>query len=387
MAIRVVTSASAVRQGFNLWRAARTILGWVLTLGGLLVAVPSFGLIVAVALMPRNSSGGKLGTVLLYLGVGAAAVLIGRRLIRGRRRLILFLRRFGFKGSSRALSFAVRTAVGRRFRVVTLDDAELAPWGTRRWVRWLLAAASLVSVILLALIVWEFARWITGGALGNFFSGVFENARSAAAGRGENAFGAVVAGLVSAFILSLIVGLITLTLIVIIFAFVGTSAAVSVSSCLGVIKAELAKRATIRRLDELRRVTALITKKARRIFAPRLVVLSSAGSVWRETVKGLAGVADILLIDVSVPSDNLLWEISTLKADHGRRWILIGESERIAEIVKNAGPKAAGAAMRLVDLLDGEEVLTYATGSRKTLRQFAKALRTTCESTSARAVA
>lgn len=42
------------------------------------------------------------------------------------------------------------------------------------------------------------------------------------------------------------------------------------------------------------------------------LVLSAAGSVWCETVRKLAGYADILIIDVTVPSDNLLWEISIL---------------------------------------------------------------------------
>lgn len=60
--------------------------------------------------------------------------------------------------------------------------------------------------------------------------------------------------------------------------------------------------------------------------------------------------------------------------DYDSRWILIGESECIAELVKQTGVPGGTNAKRLAGLLDGEKVLTYATGSRKTLRQFARAL-------------
>jgi len=64
------------------------------------------------------------------------------------------------------LIFAVGTAVGRRFRAVTLDDAELAPVGSRRWVRWLLGATTLLGVLVVISVITAFMNWFTGNALG-----------------------------------------------------------------------------------------------------------------------------------------------------------------------------------------------------------------------------
>jgi hypothetical protein len=58
---------------------------------------------------------------------------------------------------------------------------------------------------------------------------------------------------------------------------------------------------------------------------------------------------------------------------------LIVESDSVADLTDGAESKDA--TRRLIDLLDGEEVLAYETGSRAALRQFAKALRSRCETT------
>jgi len=49
--------------------------------------------------------------------------------------------------------FAGGTADGRRFRAVTLDDADLAPVGSRRWVRWLLGATTLLGVLVVISVI------------------------------------------------------------------------------------------------------------------------------------------------------------------------------------------------------------------------------------------
>jgi len=358
------------------------LLGWILVLGGLLVAVPMFGLIV-VSLTVSRSSDNALGRIVLFAVVGTAAVIAGRRLVRGKRRLVLFLRRFGFTGSSRAVSFSVGTAVGRRFRAVTLDDNQLAPVAARRWVRWLLAAASVASAILLVLIVREVGRWLVGDALGGVFQKAFTSTQSSAIQQGGNAIGAFIAGLFGAVIMSMIVGLLVLSLFTVFFAVVGSSLAVSATSWIGVMLSELAKRPTVRASGEVKRAAVRVAKRAHGIFAPRLVVLRSATGVWRDMVKQLAGVADILLIDVSVPSANLIWEISTLKADYGGRWILIGESDSVAGLAGGLAAAAGGDAGRLASLLDGQEILAYEADSPKALRRFARALRASCESIAA----
>jgi hypothetical protein len=381
MSVRVITTVDAVRYRHGFARVAGALAGWILVLAGLLVAVPMFGLIV-VSLTVGSSADNDFGSLLLYAALGTAAVIGGRRLVRGKRRLILFLRRFGFTGSSRAVSFSVGTAAGRRFRAVTLDDNQLAPVAARWWVRWLLALASLASAVLLVFIVRDAAEWLAGDALGEVFRSTFTGTRSSALEQGENPVGAFIGGLVVAIIISMVAGILALGVLILLFAVIGSSLAVSATSWIGVIRSELGKRPTVREPRAVERAALRVAKRARGIFAPRLVVLRAAGAVWRDTVKRLAGVADIVLIDVSVPSDNLLWEISTLKPDCGNRWILTCETGRVADLANGAG--TAGQARQLAHLLDGQDVLAYDTDSRKSLRQFARALRASCERIAAR---
>jgi hypothetical protein len=266
---------------------------------------------------------------------------------------------------------------------VTLDDAELAPVGSHRWVRWLLAATSVVGVLVLISIITAAMNWLTGDAVRDVFKNTFESTQRTAVQRGDNSIGAFIAAIIGATVVSFIVGMIALSVLTLFFAVVGSSAVLSASSWLGVIAAEFTKRTTVGRQGEIDRAVSKVARRARGIFAPRLVVLRSATDVWRETVRRLAGVADILLIDVSVPSDNLLWEIGVLKAEH-ERWILIAQSDRMAELMKVPVGAYMEPSSKLADLLDGEEVLTYDTTSRKTLRQFTQALRAKCENVARR---
>src|SRR6476469_5314031 len=63
------------------------------------------------------------------LVVAIAGLKYGRRLIRGHRSSVLFLRRFGFDGSMRVVTYAVANSIGVNWRLVTLDDEEIAPVG------------------------------------------------------------------------------------------------------------------------------------------------------------------------------------------------------------------------------------------------------------------
>ncbi|HUF67148.1 MAG TPA: hypothetical protein VMM79_00755 [Longimicrobiales bacterium] len=378
MGIRVVDSASVGRRRIGIGRLALALLGWVLVLVGLLVAVPLFGLIVTVILV-GDSSAAELGWPSFWACIGGAAVIAGRRIVRGKRRMILFLRRFGFTGSSRALSFAVGTAVGRRFRAVTLDDMQLSPVGGRRSTGLLWAIVSVAGMVLLVLVVRGIVGWLGGDQIADVFDSAFESTRSSAAQGGANAFGAIVGGLIGAVFITLIIGIVALSLLTVMLAVIGSTVAVSTSSWLGVLRAEMARRTYVRDSDEIERAAGSVAGRARGIFAPRLVVVSSASSVWRDVVVRLAAASDIILIDVSVPSANLLWEVSTLGLEHGHRRILIVESDSVADLTD--GAESNDATRRLIDLLDGEEVLAYGTGSRAELRQFAKALRSRCETT------
>ena len=113
-------------------------------------------------------------------------------------------------------------------------------------------------------------------------------------------------------------------------------------------------------------------------------VLRVASSVWQQTVSRMASVASVPLIDVSEPTENVLWEIDALTARFGSRCVVIGHHDRVSRLAAppGSGPSAGSLDERLARLLDGREVLAYTT-DRRGMRRFARALRGTLLSRSA----
>ena len=65
----------------------------------------------------------------ISMAIVAAALNSGLWFVRRDRGMALFLRRFRYDDATRAISFAVSTKIGSRWRLVTLDDTEIAPIG------------------------------------------------------------------------------------------------------------------------------------------------------------------------------------------------------------------------------------------------------------------
>jgi hypothetical protein len=113
-------------------------------------------------------------------------------------------------------------------------------------------------------------------------------------------------------------------------------------------------------------VARQLAAESRKIFAPRLVVLRVASEVWQPTVMRLASAGSLTIIDVSDPTENLLWEIQSLTDRPGSRSVFVGQSNRVAGLTgspTNAQPPGS-LAERLLNLLEGREVLAYVTGRR-----------------------
>jgi len=115
---------------------------------------------------------------------------------------------------------------------------------------------------------------------------------------------------------------------------------------------------------------------SRRVFSPRLLVLRVDASIWQQTVNGVASVADVPLIDISEPTDNVLWEIEQLTARFGPRCVFVGEYPRVVHLGTPA-PTDPGA-QQVQRLLDGRTILAYTTDVAGT-RRFTRALRATLE--------
>jgi len=92
-------------------------------------------------------------------------------------------------------------------------------------------------------------------------------------------------------------------------------------------------------------------------------------------VRHLAAISEVTLVDVSDPTESLLWELQELAARFGSRWLLVGRYDQVRHLAdpRNVFPPGSVVA-RLADLLDGHEILAYTT-DRRGQRRFARALR------------
>jgi hypothetical protein len=367
------------------WRPIARFLGFLLVLAG--VAASSLPLLFIVGLAYSLVAGKGLGAsagsaggrdLELVVGVGAfviASWLIGSRLLRGRRRPVLFLRRFGFVGATEALTFAVATAIGSTWRLVTLDDDKVAPVGATKGLR----LGSCMATLLAGSAVVYGLFWAFGGGLGRTLDEVGKSAAKSAMRQGnQNPVQAVIGSIFAVMVSMIAVGVILGVLVAMAIALSTTIALFSVGSYLSVRRAERAKKLEVRSAQMVEPATRAVLRRARRVLSPRLVVVHVASGAWRLAVDHLASHCAAVVVDVSVPSENLLWEIRNLRRVGGVGWILVGDIEHVSGLAGGGSVQASTLGRELVDLLEGQDVLAYAS-DRRSRKRFARALRARLE--------
>lgn len=326
--------------GRSLLRFLRQSFGFVLLLVSCL-ATATCAIAAAAAATDADSS---IWATLAISGVVAiASFAAGVRLVRGRRRLVLFLRRFGFTGATRALTEAVAGSLGHDWRLVTLDDAEVAAVGVHRRSR----RAVRLGWLTVAVVV-GFGGWLLLSVLGS------EPGEDASFGDAIGA--ALFVGLVIVFLAA--VGVVML--VVSVFLAVGTRA---------LRRAERSKALLITQPEDVDRSARRVKHQATRFFAPRLIVARVTNPLWRQVVERLLQVADVVIVDVSELSPNMLWELGILSA-HGRPWVAVGQANRL---------QATDG--RLAQAVGDRDVLTY---REQRLAGFGPALRRSLEEACAR---
>src|SRR5687768_2878168 len=154
--------------GRRLWRGISSVLGGLLLVVGLTASIPAVPATLAVISFvlgwattdpsdsdPWPSPDVPVRQIILTWAVTAPLTVgglrIGLRLLRRDRRLVLFLRKFGHDEAQSAVTFAVLRTIGASWRVVTLDDAEMAPIGVAEGSRRLFGAGHFVSKHVLAI--------------------------------------------------------------------------------------------------------------------------------------------------------------------------------------------------------------------------------------------
>jgi hypothetical protein len=140
-------------------------------------------------------------------------------------------------------------------------------------------------------------------------------------------------------------------------------AAVSNEISESVENAEGAKTRLVRSASEAELAGREICNTGRRIIAPRLTVLTVETPWWQDAVREVAKHSSAAVIDVSQPTDNVVWEIEEL--EHlSVPWVAIGHRPEVLELSIRRDDTVA----RLRGLLEGRHVLTYTTGALGRLR-------------------
>jgi hypothetical protein len=350
----------------------KRLMGTLVTLlGGLLILVGLFASITPIiyvggtifALVTGKEIRAPEPAFIIAAVVMVLSLTIGLWLVRGKRRLVLFLRKFGFTGATQAVTFAVVKALGRNWRLVTLDDAEVAPVGTRKRMRWLAIVAGLIAVVVIA---WGLF-WVFGGSFENLMADIAKRAMKGATLKD------FLGKIIVAMVLLIVVGGLALVAILFPVGFAGAVAIFAWTSYGAIRRAESAKTVPIAAEAQLEETALAIARRSRRIIGPRLVVAKVASPIWQPTVRRLASVSSAVIIDISEPTDSLLWEIETLRQEMRSRCILVGEQDRLRRMAEGAAQPGSSPQARLLRLLDGEQVLAYPS-DKPDLRGFARSL-------------
>jgi hypothetical protein len=369
--------------------------GGLLVLAGLLasiVAIPTTFVVLGV-IVGTDFQGMPVDAAVRAWAISAPIAIVasiaGMRRLRGGRAVILFLRRFGYGEATRVATFAAAGAIGGSWRLITLDDAAITPMGVSTGTRRLFLAGGAVSGTLrglgkLLFRVFSFAvgaMWVITGAdyllNGEYLTclgvvGAWAEMRLPIEQIGTDlpglcATAGTVAGVSFVGVGALLIaGMLAFPLAAPLL-FVGATAD-------ALKEAETNKWEEIRSLADVAPTANEITKRARKVLAPRLVVIQVASEVWQETVRGLSNIASVVLIDVSEPTENVLWELEELIPRFGARCVLTCHQDRIGRLQTGAAERTTGSIdERLARLLDGREVLAYE-ADRNGMKRFARSL-------------
>jgi hypothetical protein len=415
MPVRVVLDHPRGYAGRRVWRRILAIAGALLLVVGIaasIVAVPA-NVLAAAWLLDEDvnielNEGRTLTAdeILLAWAISTPLAFIGVkrgfRLVRGRRSLVLFLRRFGYDDATAAVTFAVTRTIGSAWRLVTLDDAEIAPLGVATITGGIFRAVHAISTALRwaaegLLRVFPFAPWALFGIVGADLvrARIWERANEQAAWQrvldpylnivsntfdGRLPLDAVTLSLPGLFaalavgIAGAVIALGTALTAAPLMWVLGAVLLFFASFPGGAVKeAEQLKARDVRTTADIDAAAHVLADWSRKVFGPRLVVLRVASAIWRPAVSRLASVSSVALIDVSEPTANLIWEIEELT----RRspCVFMCRHDRALEIAAAAGSTSQSTFDDdMGRLLDMEEILAYTT-DRSGRKRFARALR------------
>ena len=416
MAVRIILDCPHPYLGPRLREAFRAAIGVVFAVVGTiawLLIIPVSMLAIAwlqdekIALEIRDGRVITAQTLLTVWGAAAACILLrcrgrGLRLVRGGRTSVLFLRRFGYTDATRAVTFAVLKTIGRTWRLVTLDDTQIEALGIPAAPKWFFVGSHTFMRIVLApfqifrgypvalaivigVIVIDVGRaalWpspgVTPVSVATRYFEILEILLSR-----RLPLEAVQPSLPGVFALFLVVmgwPLVVLPPIATAVPpwvwLVALAFFVYVAFSIDVVRqADKGRTREVKHEADIWQALHHVGEASQRLLAPRLFVLRVDSGIWHETVSRFARKTSVALIDISEPSEHLLWEVEELTLRTKTPCVFIGEYERVAPLADDTVRSQRELAFPQLALLLGQhEVLAYTT-DRAGQRRFAHALR------------
>lgn len=365
MTVRILLDGPRRPVGPRVARALAVVTSVPLILAGVLGWAGSAALayLIPTSSPPSNDPRHSMPAVVLFPAAALIGLPLGIRLLRGKRRVVLFLRRFGFADATKALTYAANAVIGRSSRLVTLDDARVKAVGGPSAPRRLAGLVIVVTIVAGVVFTW----WL----LTKGFDFILDHMTDTSSTDNDSFATAIFAPLAAS------LGVVLIMLVIFVFAasFVASVGLFSALTYRSARRAERAKGMGINSQQDVRRRSRLVAKRGRRIFAPRLLVITVADEFWQQAVSAFASESAAVIIDVSIPSESLLWEIRTLLPVMGKRCVLVGRFDLLTR--QDPAGRTIIASPMAHDI-DGHDVLAYRTDT-KGIRRFSRALRATIE--------
>lgn len=197
---------------------------------------------------------------------------------------------------------------------------------------------------------------------------LFEETRNNAAAQGQNQVGAAIGALFATLIVGIVLVALLMVFVIAPIALTGTGVLFLSLGSRSIRKAERAKAIVIDEPEKVDRQTKAVVQRTRKVLAPRMVVARVATPIWQRVVASFVGASDVVVVDVSEPSDNLLWELDLLSRTNAR-CVPVGGVDQLAALPDATSSAATG----VRKWLEGRRVVGYATSE---LPAFSAALRT-----------
>jgi hypothetical protein len=220
---------------------------------------------------------------------------IGWALIEGRKMPAIYLRRFGSTSANRVITNAIKARLGSAYRVVTLDDFAIRPtYPPRVQVLLSVLAPLVITVLLIGISAYLFELKKLRQGDSSFFVGL------------GLALGDALVPLYIAMCF-------------------GTCAILASVHIWRVFKRSRLQAVDIRGVHKvIRRVLKLSNwLRGPRLMDSAVTVVRVANSEWKSMVSSLLKYTENVIIDVSIPTSNLLWELQQISRLDFRQCVIV----------------------------------------------------------------